>query len=389
MPRTPLNLFDDISAFDNLLRAWRLARRAGRTAPGAAAFHYQLENEVVGLRAGLRRGAYRPEGYHSFVVTEPKRRLVSAAPFHDRVVHHALVGVLEPLFERRFVFDSYACRKGKGTHAAVARAHRFTRRFRWCLRADVRRFFPSVDHEVLLETVRRVVRCRRTLALVATILDHGKDVLKAEAPKTLFPGDDLLALLRPKGLPIGNLTSQFLANVFLDPVDHFVKEDLRIRGYVRYADDFRIFHDDKEALRAVRLPFEKCLEDRRLLLHAGKTQIAPCTDGVPFLGFRLFPDGRRRLLGASVRRFRRRSKRLVDEVAAGHTTPAAARASVRSWLSHAEHANTNRLRRQILEEIRTRWNDRQRRPRSSSAPTTSSSGSSRRRRSSPGPGGTP
>lgn len=381
MPRTTPDLFDEIASFDNLLRAWRLARKAGRTAPGAAAFHYDLERGIVGLQMALRGSTYRPGGYRSFVVTEPKRRLVSAAPFRDRVVHHAVVGVLEPLFERRFVFDSYACRRGKGTHAAVERAHGFARRFRWCLRADVRRFFPSVDHGVLLDAVQRVVRCGKTLDLLATILDSGKDVLKAEAPAVLFPGDDLLALLRPKGLPIGNLTSQFLANVFLDPVDHFVKEDLRIRGYVRYADDFRLFHDDRAALLAARRRLEARIATQRLLLHERKTQIAPCADGVPFLGFRLFPDGRRRLLGASVRRFRRRAKRLVDEVAAGETTPDAARTSVRSWLAHAKHANTFRLRAQILEELHARWNARH--PRSSSAPTTSSSGSSPRRRSSP------
>jgi len=351
MPRTFGSLFRRIAAFRPLAEAYSRARRAGRTRPGTADFDLDLESNLLGLVRDLAGGAYRPGPYRSFVVAVPKRRVVSAAPFRDRVVHHALVGALEPLFERGFTGDSFACRKGKGTHAALDRAHGFVRAYRYCLSADIVRFFPSVDHAVLLRTVARRVRCRETLGLLARILEGGKEVLRAEHPGTLFPGDDLFALRRPRGLPIGNLTSRFLANVHLDPLDHFVKERLRVRAYVRYADDFRVFDDDKARLHEVRREMERFLAGLRLVLHDRKTEVRPCSSGVPFLGFVLYPDGSRRIRREGVRRFRRRLRRLARDLAAGRTTQETVSASVRSWLAHADHADTERLKAQVLREV--------------------------------------
>ncbi|MBV8611148.1 MAG: group II intron reverse transcriptase domain-containing protein [Singulisphaera sp.] len=151
---------------------------------------------------------------------EGKARQISAAPFRDRVVHHALTGVLEPIFERSFVFDSYACRKGKGTHAAVDRCQGFARRYRYVLKADVRKFFPSIDHAILKGLVARKVKDPHVLWLVDRIIDHGNP----QDPVLMwFPGDDLLTHTeRRRRLPLGNQTSRFFANVYLDPLDHFV-----------------------------------------------------------------------------------------------------------------------------------------------------------------------
>lgn len=344
-------LFDEFTSFASLRTAYSRARRAGRTRRGTREFDFDLETSLLALGDELRTGTWRPGPYRSFYVTEPKRRLVSAAPFRDRVVHHALVAALEPMFERRFIFDSYANRRSKGTHAAIDRAHRFVRGFRWCLRTDVVKFFPSIDHQILLATVARVVRCRRTLDLVATILDGGKDVLRSEYPNTYFAGDDLFALLRPRGLPIGNLTSQFLANVHLDPLDHFVKETLRVRGYVRYADDFRVFDDSKGRLHEVRREMERFLAGRRLVLHEKKTAIEPCRAGVPFLGFVLHPDGRVRLRREAVKRFRKRLRRMQADLAAGRIRQHDVTRSIQSWLAHAGHAQATRLARQVLSEV--------------------------------------
>ncbi|MHC4924459.1 MAG: RNA-directed DNA polymerase, partial [Planctomycetota bacterium] len=202
-----------------------------------------------------------------------------------------------------------------------------------------------------MTAIQRVVRCRRTLDLLSTILHSGKDVLRGEFPGTLLPGDDLTALNRPRGLPIGNLTSQFLANVHLDPLDHFVKEVLRVRGYVRYADDFRVFADSKEHLHEIRREMERFLAGLRLVFHDRKTQVRPCASGVPFLGFVLHPNGRRRLRREGVKRFRRRLRALVRDLAEGRTTQAEVSSSVRSWIAHADHAHTERLKRQILREV--------------------------------------
>jgi retron-type reverse transcriptase len=340
-----------IASRENLLLAYMAARRAGRVRPAATRFEFLREEGLEQLRRELLARTYRPGPYHSFTIHEPKRRVISAAPFRDRIVHHALVRVLEPIFERRFIHDSYACRRRKGTHAAVDRAERMTASRRYVLSTDIVRFFPSVDHAVLLGVLGRVIRCRRTLDLISLILEGGADVLRSEYPGTLFPGDDLLSLLRPRGLPIGNLTSQFFANCFLDPLDHFAKEDLRVRAYVRYADDFRVFHDDPGVLREIRDRMMGFAAGLRLVFHDRKTRIAPCRIGVPFLGFVLFPDGRRRLRREGVRRFRRRLRSLADDLAHGRTTMDRVSASVRSWLAHADHAQTHRLREQILKEV--------------------------------------
>ncbi len=366
----------------HLLAAYRRARRAGRSRPDTTWFDYHREAELDALRRELLAGAYRPGPYDSFEVYEPKRRLVSAAPFRDRVVHHALVGVLEPHFEPRFIHDSYACRRGKGTHAALDRAHGLVRRRRYCLATDVLRFFASVDHEVLVATLERKVRCERTLDLVRRILHGGAHVLRDQAPKVLFPGDDLLSLLSPRGIPIGNLTSQFFGNVVLDPLDHFVKEELGVAGYVRYADDVRLFADSKRTLWSWLDAIEGVLARLRLSLHPRKTRVVPCAAGVGFLGFVLRADGRRRLQGASVTRFRRRLRTNVRAVLDRRLPAESARASLRSWLAHAETAQSRGLRRQVLEEVRTACE--QRKPRSSSEPATSSAGSCRTARSSPG-----
>ncbi len=386
MPRRCGNLWHRLTSRAHLLASYRRAHGAGRSRPATTAFDYHLEAELEALRRELQDGSYRPGPYRSFLVHEPKRRLVSAAPFRDRVVHHALVGVLEPVFEPRFVHDSYACRKGKGGHAAIDRAHGFTKRFRYALGADVLRFFASVDHEVLTAAVERKVRCGRTLALVGHVLAGGAHVLKGEAPQVLFPGDDLLALLRPRGIPIGNLTSQFFANVVLDPLDHFVKEELRVKAYVRYADDFRLFADDKRTLWAWLAAIELRLASLRLSLHAKKTSVRPCTAGVPFLGFALFADGRRRVQGASVKRYRKRLRANTRAFLRGALPAEKARDSLCSWLAHTAHAHARGLRRHVLEEVRHRC--AQKRPRSSSAPTTSSAGFYRTPRGSRGPDGT-
>jgi len=222
-------------AFYNLLKAADKAQRGKRFRADVARFHYNLERELWQLHGELVAKTYTPGTYHSFVIHEPKPRLISAAPYRDRVVHHALTGTLEPIFERTFVFDSYACRKFKGTHAAVARAQHYARRFPYVLKADIRKFFPSIDHQILKTLVARKIKDPDVLWLVGTIIDGSNP----QEPVTMwFPGDDLLTPSeRRRGLPIGNQTSQFFANAYLDPLDHFLKDESGVKGYVRYVDD--------------------------------------------------------------------------------------------------------------------------------------------------------
>ena len=342
-------MFRELTSWPNLFRAWRDARRGKRRQPAVAAFEHRLEDQLAALRVELLDETYRPGPYASFHIHEPKRRLISAAPFRDRVVHHALCNVIEPLFERAFVADSFANRIGRGTHRALDRCQELARTFPFVLQLDVRQFFPSVDHAILRARIARKITEPGVLRLVDAILASGKDVLSESYDMVSFPGDDLFAVLRPRGLPIGNLTSQFWGNVYLDPIDHFVKRDLRCREYVRYVDDLLLFGDDKGALWTARDRLVERLAGLRLTIHRG-AHPRPVGEGIPFLGFVVFPE-RRRLKCRKVVEFRRSLVALLASLAAGEIGPGRAAQSVRSWLEHARHGNTWSLRQSILAEL--------------------------------------
>ena len=346
----PRDLFDDIASFPALLAAAQRAAKGKRRKSGVAAYLANLETETLRLERELHTGTYRPGGYRRIEIFDPKHRIVSAAPFRDRVVHQALCGACEPIFERRFIFGSYANRLGKGSHRAVARYERFRDRYRHVLRCDIYRYFPAIDHAVLKRDLRRRIACPRTLELAERIIDGSNP---QEPVDVLFPGDDLFAPLeRRRGLPIGNLTSQLCANVYLDGLDHFCKEVLRAKGYLRYMDDFALFHDDRDQLEAWRQRIATYLEGRRLLLHARKTVILPTCEPAPFLGFVLLPGGLRRLPEDNVRRFRNRLRGMRDRWQAGTITAEDITVRVGGWIAHARHANTWRLRQSIFRAVR-------------------------------------
>ena len=293
----------------------------------------------------MQSGNYRPRGYVAFEITDPKRRIVSAAPFRDRVVHHALCAVIEPIFERGFIFDSYADRLGKGSHAAVARYEIFRDRSAHVLRGDIYRYFPAIDHAILKRDLRRRIACERTLRLADVIIDGSNP---QEPVHIHYPGDDLLTpVQRRRGLPIGNLTSQLFANIYLDGFDHFCTEILRAKGYLRYVDDFALFHDEPAVLEDWRRRIAVYLAGRRLSLHPRKTTTRTTAEPATFLGYVLSPRGRR-LPEENVRRFRNRWRGLRDRIRAGSIGEDEAARRIRSWIAHAEHADTWSLRHAIF-----------------------------------------
>ena len=233
--KTFKHLFEKIISFDNLLLAAKLSQKGRRYKPDVAQFHFRLEEELIDLREELLVKRYQPGAYRTFHIFDPKQRMISAAPYRDRVVHHALCQIIEPIFEQTFIYDSYANRKGKGTHKAITRYQDYAKRYPYVLKCDIRKFFPSVDHQVLKQEIRRKISCPDTLWLIDQIIDNSNH---QEAHLQWFPGDDLFSPIeRKRGLPIGNLTSQFWGNVYLNRFDHFVKEELRVPGYIRYVDD--------------------------------------------------------------------------------------------------------------------------------------------------------
>jgi RNA-directed DNA polymerase len=253
--------------------AWHKAGRGKRGKTTVARFEYRAEEHLAEVREQLLGGTYRPGGYVHFHIKDPKRRRISAAGFRDRVVHHALCNVIEPRFERLFIEDSFANRLGKGTHRAIQRLQDFALRYRYVLRADIVQHFASVDHAVLLTILGRRIPEPDVMALVRRIVESGRGVLDDQYRPVFFAGDDLLAACRPRGLPIGNLTSQFWSNCYLHPFDVFVKRELGCRAYLRYVDDFALFGDSKRELWAWKAAVIKRLAQLRLVIHETRAQV--------------------------------------------------------------------------------------------------------------------
>ncbi|WP_020613211.1 reverse transcriptase/maturase family protein [Sediminispirochaeta bajacaliforniensis] len=344
MAKTYNNLYPQIYSFEALHEAYRKARKGKRYQNEVVRFTAGLEEELIQLQNELIWEEYDTSGYRLFTVHEPKTRVVASLPFRHRVVHHSIVSVIEPIWEVRFIKDSYACRPGKGTHAGADTAERMMRKVRrehgavYALKADISKYFPSVDHEILKRLLRKRIACKPTLRLLDNIIDSYVEE----------------GACRPRGIPIGNLTSQLFANIYLHELDKFVKYDLRERHYVRYMDDFVILHHDKQHLQDLRRRIEGFLQDRLLLHTNGKTQVFPLRrfGGRPldFLGYRIWPT-HRKLRKDSVKRMRKRLKRLAAEYKYGRIDIDRVRAAVHSWIAHSSHANTFRLRRQVMSEV--------------------------------------
>jgi RNA-directed DNA polymerase len=337
-----------VMSFENLLLAYRKARRGKGRCPDVARFALNLEKELLRLQRELQEDSYQPGAYRLFRIYERKPRIIAAAPFRDRVVHHALMNLVEPPLDRTFIFDSYACRRGKGVHAAVDRYQIWARRNAYALKMDVAKYFPSIDHDLLKEKLRRRIKDVRVLALLDRIIDTSPDL---EPTPDYFPGDDLLTPLeRRRGIPIGNLTSQFLANLYLDDLDQFIKQTLRVRAYLRYVDDMVALDDDKGCLAEVREAVRERLAAERLLLHRRKAHISPTAEGLNLLGYLVFPN-HRRLRNDNGHRFNRRMRGFARAYAAGLIDLDDIKPSLQSWIGHAMHADTWGLRARILSRI--------------------------------------
>jgi len=347
--KTHNHLYEEICSFENLLLAARRAESGKRLQQVVGQFRTNIEAQVLDLGRELRAQTYQPGRYREKWITRPKRRMISAAPFRDRVVHHALCQVVMPLFERKMVFDLYSNREGKGTHAAIRRCQEFSRLFRYALKCDVRKFFPSMDHAVLQATLRRTIRCRQTLWLLDVIIDASN----AQEPVcSVFPGDDLaVAALRRVGLPIGNLTSQWFGCIYLSDFDHWVKEELRCRGYVRYVDDFLLFGDDKRQLALWREAVAAKLASCRLRLNERKSRVFRTHEGLTFLGQRIWP-WRRRLCRENVGAARRRLRWTARQYQCGALAKAALLTRWNSWRGHALQADGAALTERVRTELR-------------------------------------
>ena len=356
-------LWSQIIDFENLWQAARQAQRVKRFRSNVLAFNHDLEANLLQLQTELQKHTYQPGNYRTFEIIDPKPRLISAAPYRDRVVHHALCNVIVPLIERSFIDDSYANRVGYGTHKALRRAVQFARSRRYVLQCDIRKYFPSIDHTILKQQLRRWLKCPDTLWLIDTIIDNSNP---QSDELVYFPGDTLLTPLeRRAGLPIGNLTSQFFANVYLNRFDHWVKESLKIRNYLRYVDDFLLFGDDWQQLADAKAAIATQMNALRLQLHPIKTQLFETPHGLNFVGFRILPLGDTfpkdiciRVRNDNLRRSRLRLQELQHDYAIGALSLADLVQRLRSWEAHLMHGDTHRLRRQVFNSTVFRRNEK-------------------------------
>lgn len=342
------NLWDQLVSFENIYRAYCQAKQGKGEADYVMRFTQQVETHLLNLQEQLISQTYRPGAYSTFMIYEPKKRMISAAPFKDRVVHHCLINVIGPIFEKTFIEQSYANRVGKGTHRAIRDVQRAMRENKYLLHCDIRKYFPSIDFLFLKQMIRHKIKDEHVLWLCDLIIDGSNE---QEPVLHYFPGDNLFTPLeRRKGLPIGNLTSQFFANVYLCGFDHFIKEQLRCTHYARYVDDIVVLCSKKEELRMIRDEIDRYLQRLRLTLHPFKQHIRPVSSGFRFLGQFIYPD-RRLLPKENIRRFMRRMKSFERSYAEGAVTFEEINSSLQSWLGHAKQANTCSLRKALIQKL--------------------------------------
>jgi len=343
------NIYFQIIEFENVLIAAKKAQKGKRFRDNVLEFNDNLEAELTQLQAELTNKTYKPGAYRTFYIKEPKARMISAAPYKDRVVHHALCNIILPLIEPTFIADSYANRVSFGTHKALHRFTQFARNSRYILQCDIQKYFPSIDHEILKSILRRKIKCRDTLWLIDTIIDNSNEQLPVVE---YFRGDDLLTpLQRLRGLPVGNLTSQIFANVYLNGFDHFVKEKLHVQKYLRYVDDFSLFSDDWNFLFDSRIAIEEYLATKlRLKIHPIKSQLFETKQGANYVGFRILPSCIR-VRTENLRRARRRLKFMQRKCNQGKINQDKVSQSIQSWFAHLEHGDTWRLRQQIFTSL--------------------------------------
>ncbi len=333
-------LYREICSYDNLLMAFKKARKGKTTKDYVITFEKYLEENLLQLRNELLFHTYRPKPLKTFILRDPKTRKINRSAFRDRIIHHALCNIIQPIFERSFIYDSYANRKGKGTLKAVERFHFFHRKISkhnvrtvYVLKADIKHYFETVNQSIMLSLIQKKIKDKRVLWLIKTILSNYS------------------AATRGKGMPLGNLTSQFFANVYLNELDQLVKHILKAEYYLRYVDDFVLFHTSKEVLEEYKSKINDFLKEKLALeIHPQKTRIIPLKRGVEFLGLKLF-FYYRRIKRKNIRRFYLKLQGFRTQYDQKKIQYDIIYDFLEGWLTYAKHADTYNLRKKIIIEF--------------------------------------
>ncbi len=340
--KTHKNLFQEVCKFENLYKAYLKARRGKMNKKEVLEFTYNLENELLKLQYELKNHTYKTGKYRHFIIFEPKKRIISALPFRDRIVHHAICNVIEPIIDKTFIYDSFACRKGKGTHAGADRIQKFIRKAKNCyvLKCDVSKYFPSVNHEILKQIIRKKITDKELLQLLDQIVDSPNQGTFDEMQEAQNSGN--------KGIPIGNLTSQLFANLYLNEMDKYVKYTLKIRYYIRYMDDFIIMHKSKAYLHEIKEKVRLFFISMELTMHPKKANVAPIVLGIDFLGYKIF-NNHKLVRKSTVKRFLRNIKIKIKDYDADVISFDKLLESFNSWVAYMDYGNSYNLQKSLNE----------------------------------------
>lgn len=326
------NLWDKIVTKENLILAFEKARRHKRWQKKVKVVEENLEYYINELHESLINGTYKTSSYRLKKIYEPKERDIYILPFYpDRILHHAIMNILEPIWDSLFISDSYACRKGKGQHKGSKRCMQLIRNNKYCLKCDISKFYPSIDHSVLKEILRKKIKCAKTLELLDSIID---------------------SVDTPTNVPIGNYLSQWFGNLYLNELDVYMKQDNHVKNYIRYCDDFLLFSNDKVLLKDLAKKIEEFVTVK-LKLKLSKCDLFPTSQGVDFLGYRHFPKGYILVRKTTVKRMKRRLRKLKWEIKTGRLAKDRAISVIGSLMGWLRWANTYNLKIKLqLEELR-------------------------------------
>ena len=345
--KTYKNLYSKIISLGNLELAYKKARIGKTLKNYVLEFEKNLEINLTILREELLSEIYKPLPLKTFILRDPKTRVISKSHFRDRVVHHAIVNILEPIFDKTFIYDSCANRKGKGTLFPIKRFDKFIRKVSkngkingqftnnqikgYCLKADIRHYFNEVDQEILIQIINKKIKDNKVIILIKKILENG---LINEKQKKI-------------GMPLGNLTSQFFANVYLNELDYFVKHNLRSKYYIRYVDDFVILNESIEQLEKWKIEIGKFLKGKlKIQLHQDKSKTISLSKGVDFVGFRNFYHFKL-LRKRNIRKIQNKILSFeYDKITLKRLSE-----TLQGWQAYAKWANTYKLRKQIKHSI--------------------------------------
>ena len=343
--KTYNKLYEKLCTKENLMSAFKKARKGKSSKNYVINFESSLDKNINILQEQLKSKTYYPSKLKKFIIRDPKTRTIHSSIFRDRIVHHAIINIIQPIYEKRFIYDSFASRKDKGTHIAVRRFEYFVNKISsngmkvknpytnnsirgYVLKADVKHYFNTIDHNILINILRRKIKDEDLIELIRIVLSNFESKIKG------------------KGLPLGNYTSQFFANVYLNNLDYFIKHRLQAKYYIRYVDDFVILHKEKKVLSEFRSKIEKYLKNLRLELHPDKSEIHALRNGITFLGYRVFYHYRL-LRKRNIRYFKNKLSKKLELYNSGLIDKEHLESFLQGWNGYSNFANTHNFNKRI------------------------------------------